>query len=134
MKSPKKLKAPSPQRVFTEAFKRARVKEFEQGKFTVAEISGLYQVSNTAVYKWISKYSGVPKPGIKVIDMADSPDLKFKELKERIAELERLVGRKEIQLDFALKMIDMAEEMYGIDIKKKCGTERSNGSRKTEGQ
>jgi transposase len=132
MKSTKKLLTPLPKRVFTEAFKRTRVEEFEKGQFTVAEIADMYQVSKFSVYKWISLYSRAPKPGIRVIDMADSPDLKFKQLKDRIAELERMVGRKEIQLDFLFKMIDMAEEMYGIDIKKKFGNEPSSGSAKTE--
>jgi transposase-like protein len=33
-----------PQRVFTEEFKKARVKEYETGEFTVNEISCLYSI------------------------------------------------------------------------------------------
>ena len=45
-------------------------------------------------------------------------------LKKRIAELERLVGQKEIQLTFKDKMIDIAEEKFGIEIKKKPSTKQ----------
>ena len=44
-------------------------------------------------------------------------------LQKRIAELERLVGQKQIMIDFKDKMIDLAEEAYQVDIKKKFGTE-----------
>ena len=42
----------------------------------------------------------------------------LRELKERVAELERLVGQKQIEIDFYQKMIDLAQEHYGIEIKK----------------
>ena len=62
--------------------------------------------------------------------MSDSQ--KIKELRKKIEELERLVGQKQIQLEFKDKMIELAEEMYRVDIKKKLGTQRSSGSGSTE--
>ena len=50
---------------------------------------------------------------------------KIIDLKKQIAELERLLGQKQVQLDFKDAMIDVAEEMYKIDIKKKLGTKPS---------
>jgi hypothetical protein len=47
---------------------------------------------------------------------------KILDLKKQIAELERLLGQKQIQLEFKDTMIEIAEEMYKIDIKKKLGT------------
>ena len=58
---------------------------------------------------------------------------KIKELKKKIEELERLVGQKQIQLEFKDKMIEIAEEMYKVDIKKKLGSQLSSGSGSTEG-
>jgi hypothetical protein len=52
---------------------------------------------------------------------------KIKELKARIKELEQMVGQKQIQLEFKEKMIELAEQMYNVDIKKKLGTKRSSG-------
>lgn len=43
-----------------------------------------------------------------------------------------MVGQKQIVIDFQEKMIDLAEEEYGIDIKKKFETRPSSTSQKTE--
>jgi hypothetical protein len=53
-------------------------------------------------------------------------------MKQKIAELERIIGQKQVLLDFKDKMIDIAEEMYGVDIKKKCTTKPSNITGTTE--
>ena len=50
------------------------------------------------------------------------------ELKKKVAELERIIGQKQILLDFKDKMIDIAEEIYKVDIKKKFGTKPSDGT------
>ena len=63
--------------------------------------------------------------------MADSSKKKVKELNARIQELERIVGQKQLNIDFLEKMIEIAKEHYGIDIKKNSGTPRSTGSEKT---
>ncbi len=44
---------------------------------------------------------------------------KIQEMEDRIRELEELISRKEFEIEFKSKMIDIAEEMYGIDIRKK---------------
>jgi tyrosine-protein phosphatase YwqE len=49
----------------------------------------------------------------------ESDTLKIKELQAKIAELERMLGQKEVQLTFQNKLIEIAESTYGIDIKKK---------------
>ena len=121
-----------PRRIFSETFKRTRVREYEQGRYTVREIAHLYDVSTRAVYKWLQLYSKHPRPGIKVIDMADSPDLKLKQLQKKIAELEGALGRKQIEVEYLSKMIEIAEERYHIAIKKNSDTLPSSGSVKTE--
>jgi len=47
-------------------------------------------------------------------------------LKKKIAELERIIGQKQILLDFKDKMIEIAEETYQVDIKKKFTTKPSD--------
>ena len=59
---------------------------------------------------------------------SESDTKKLIELQKRIAELERLVGQKQIQLEFKDKMIELAEELYHIDIKKKFESKPSSGS------
>ena len=41
----------------------------------------------------------------------------LREMKKRIAELERLMEQKQIEAEFFKKMIDIAQEQNGIDIK-----------------
>ena len=50
------------------------------------------------------------------------------ELKKKVADLERIIGQKQIMIDFKDKMIELAEEAYGVDIKKKFSTLQSNTS------
>ena len=39
-------------------------------------------------------------------------------LKQKVADLERLYGQKQVLLKFQNKLIVLAEDTYGIDIKK----------------
>jgi len=110
-------------RTFSETFKKKKVKEIELGRVKVSEISKVYQVSNASVYRWINKFGSISKPE-RIIVESKSDTQKILALKKRIAELERLVGQKEIQLTFKDKMIDIAEEKFGIEIKKKPSTKQ----------
>ena len=110
----------SPRRTFSEEFKRKKVDEILQKISTVTEVHKEYKVTRASVYKWIFLYSDMKKK-TKVIVETESDTRKIQELKEKVAELERALGQKQIQLDFINKMVDLAEEKYKIDIKKKNG-------------
>lgn len=116
-------------RTFSESFKRAKVLELEQGKTKVNEICRVYELSTSTVHRWVNKYSKTQKPARLVVE-ADSDSKKLLELKKKIAELERVIGQKQIMIDFQSKMIELAEEEYGVDIKKKCSLPPSNISEK----
>lgn len=119
-------------RYFSEEFRIQKVKEIEQNQISVSELSRLYNVSSAAVYKWVHKYSLHLKKGIiQVIEM-ESESKKTKLLQERLAELERIVGQKQLQIDYLEKIIELGSEEIGIDIKKKFSTVPSNGSAKTK--
>ena len=118
-------------RYFSEDFKRAKVKELERNLVTIAELCREYQVCRASIYKWIYKYSVNRKRQERQIVERMSDTRKINELKEKIKELERIIGQKQIQIDFKDKMIEIAEEKYGIEIKKKKGSQPSSGSGKT---
>ena len=118
-------------RYFSEDFKRTKVKDIERNLVTVTELSREYQVTRTSIYKWIYKYSINRKRQERQIVERMSDTRKIKELQDRIKELERIVGRKQIQIDFKDKMIEIAEEKYNIEIKKKKSSQPSSGSGKT---
>lgn len=118
-------------RVFSEEFKKSCVRDYESGQFSVLELSKLYNIKGVVIYRWIYKYSSYNKRRIKVVEMADSSKQKVKELQKRIADLERVVGQKQLNIDFLEKMIELAKGQYGIDIKKNFDTLPSTGSEKT---
>jgi len=119
-------------RHFSQDFKRQKVKEVERNLTTIAEISREYQVSRNSIYKWIYKYSQMRKKSVKQIVEAQSDTRKLIELDNRLKELERIIGQKQILLDFQAKMIEMAEKEYGVDIKKKFGSKFCSGSGTTD--
>ncbi len=116
-------------RTFSESFKRAKVLELEQGKTKVNEICRAYELSTSTVHRWVNKFGKTQKP-VRFVVEADSDSKKLLELKKKIAELERVIGQKQIMIDFQSKMIELAEEAYGVDIKKKCSLPPSNISEK----
>ena len=118
-------------RYFSESFKRKKVQEIEKNISTVLEVSKEYEVSKTAVYKWLNKYSRNRKRGVKQVVELMSDTRKLQDLKARIRELEQMLGQKQFEIEFKDKMIDIAEEMYDIDIKKKLGSKPSPGSGST---
>jgi transposase-like protein len=119
-------------RVFSEEFKKKKVKEIERKETTVSEISRIYEVRSWAVRLWIKKYGLNSMKKERLVVESESDTIKIKELQSRIADLERLVGQKEVQLIFNEKLIEIAEATYGIEIKKKFGIEPSSGSGKIE--
>ena len=122
---------PRQNRYFSEGLKRSKVKDLERNLVTIAELSREYQVSRTSIYKWIYKFSTTRKRQERQIIESMSDTRKIKELREKVKELERIIGQKQIQIDFKDKMIEIAEEMYDVDIKKKLSSEPSSGSGKT---
>jgi len=67
------------------------------------------------------------KKSVRQVVEAESDTRKILQLKERVKELERIIGQKQILIDFQGKMIELAEDEYGVDIKKKYGTKPSSG-------
>jgi len=119
-------------RRFSEDFKKSKVKELERNLVSISDICKTYTVSRAAVYKWIYKYSIMAKKNVRLVVEAKSDTQKIRMLEERIKELERLVGQKQILLEFKDKMIEIAESTYGVDIKKKVGSKLSSGSTSTK--
>jgi transposase-like protein len=121
-------------RAYSEEFKKSCVKDYETGQFSVNELAKLYHIQQTIIYRWIYQYSKYNKRKVKIVEMANSSKLKVKELHKRIEELERIVGQKQLNIDFLEKMIELATDQYGIEIKKNFDTPPSTGSEKTSKQ
>ena len=85
-------------RRFSEEFKKQKVLEIQSKSTTISEVCKAYEVADTNVRKWIAKYSSNYQKGIVTIVESESDTKKLIEAKKRIAELERLIGQKQIQL------------------------------------
>ena len=115
-------------RTFSESFKIQKVRDLEMKKVSIHELCKVYQVSETAIRRWIEKYGQSRDKPERIVVETDSDTREILELRKKVAELERLVGQKQILLDFKDKMIEIAEDMYGVDIKKKLSTKPSSTS------
>jgi transposase-like protein len=119
-------------RYFSEEFRKKIVSEIERNILTVTEVSREYGVSPTSVYRWLWRYSRQRKNGGRQVVEIESDTRKLKALKEELKELHRIIGQKQIQIDFQNKLIELAEEEYKVDIKKKYGKKLYSGSGITE--
>ena len=120
-------------RFFNETFKRSKVSEIERNLLTIAELCREYQVTRTAVYKWIYKYSLMRKREHRQVIEPESETRKVILLKQEVEELQRVIGEKQLKLDFLEKVIELAEKEYGPDFKKKFAGKHYSGTGQTKG-
>jgi transposase len=117
--------------MYSEQIKRKAVDDFRSGRHTALELADLYHCHPQTIYNWIYKYSPADSPRINVVEMSQSTDQNIKSLQGKIAELERALGQKQIQIDFYQKMFELAENEYDLDLKKNSSLNPSSGSATT---
>lgn len=116
---------------YSEQIKRKAVDDFRSGRHTALELADLYHCHPQTIYNWIYKYSPADSPRINVVEMSQSTDQNIKSLQGKIAELERALGQKQIQIDFYQKMFELAENEYDLDLKKNSFLKPLSGSATT---
>lgn len=106
-------------RHFSEAFKKEKVSQIDTKKITVNQLSKLYEVSDTAIYQWIKKYSKFASRNERIVIEKESEGQKNIELMQKVAEVEILLGQKQIEVEYLKTVIEFGSELTGTDIKKK---------------
>ena len=119
------------QRKFSDEFKRAIVAEYESGRLSAAQLGRLHSLQEALIYRWIHKFSTFNSQGVRIVEMKDSTSKRVRDLENKVKELERMVGQKQITIDYLEKMIEIAKDEFQIDIKKNFNTPQSTGSGKT---
>ncbi len=119
-------------RHFSDPFKKEKVKMIEEKQMTVLQLSRIYEVTCSAIYKWIGKYSTKISKGEILVLEKESEGAKTLKLLERVSELERAVGQKQLLIDYLEKVLELGSENVGFDIKKKYATGHSSGSNQSE--
>lgn len=112
--------------------KKKIIRDIDEGKTNVTGASREYQVSLVAIYKWLKKYSAHLHPSTTIVMQMDSEQYRSRELEKKIAELESVIGRKQMEIDYLNKLIELAGEDLGIDLKKNINTVASVGSGNTK--
>jgi transposase-like protein len=106
-------------RHFSEAFKKEKVKMIEDKQMTVVQLSRIYEVTRAAIYKWIRQYSTRISKGERIVIEKESEGTKTIKLLNRVSELERTIGQKQLQIDYLEKVLELGSAEAGFDIKKK---------------
>lgn len=115
-------------RTFSEEFKKSKVKELLEKQVTVSGLMRIYNVSRTSIYRWLYLYSPNHERSPTLVVEMESESYKTKRLQQRVAELERVVGQKQLEIDFLGRLLEVGSEELGFDLKKNFSTKLSNGS------
>jgi len=119
---------PRQQRIFSLELKKKLVEEIEYKRLKVRDVVNLYKVTATTVYKWLAEYSTTKRNCSKMVVESESSETKISVLYERISELERNVGKKQLEIEYLNKVVEVCSDKLGYDVKKKSITMQLNGT------
>jgi len=117
---------------FSEAIKKQTVTDIEKGKCTVLEASRELLASQQTIYTWLYKYSGYLQKNKVIVVENNSENYQSKLLEKKLREAEAALGRKQMELDFLNKLIELAGADLHIDLKKSFCNLVSNGTEPTK--
>lgn len=128
IKTGKRIQSP---RRYSEEFKRKLVQDYEKGHMSVAQMERYYGVRNAVIYRWIYKYSTYQTKNIRIVELSDSQTHRIQQLEQQVKQLHQTLGSKQMQLDYLEKLLELAQQEYGIDLKKNSSTPPCGGSKST---
>ena len=107
------------------AFKQKVISEIETGKYSLQEASEIYSISGQSLYNWLREFGKNHLIGrIVRIEMKGEAD-RIKQLEEEKKELESALAKAHLKIITLESTIEVAEEKYKIDFKKKIGLKGS---------
>ena len=115
-------------RIFSEDVKKKAVKDLISKRTTIKSLMNEHQISHQTVYTWLYKYSPYHEQKCTLVVQMKSEETKSSELQKRVAELERVVGQKQLEIDFLNKLLEIGSTELGFDLKKNFNTSPSNGT------
>ena len=119
-------------RIFSEEFKRQKAQQIVEKKVSVSDVSALYGIAKITVYRWLYRYSPHHQKGTTQVVQMESEEHKTKQLLQKVAELERIVGQKQIHIDYLEKLIEISGQELKTDLKKTFSAQHSSGSDSTK--
>ena len=104
-------------RYFSEAARRAIVKEIEEG-LSKSEASRKYEVSQTSIHRWFAKYSKYYQAQlVKVVEHV-SDSKRVKQLEAELEQTYAMLGRAKAESVLLEAIIEKAGEALNTDLKK----------------
>ena len=111
----------------SDVLKHRIIQEVQLGLLSKEEARRRYGIrGKSAILKWMRKFGYVSDNELPTLkkqskELPDDP----KELKRRIAELEKALAKAKLSSEFYSTMIDIAEKEFKIPIRKKSVTKQS---------
>lgn len=98
------------------------------------QVAKKYGIVQQSVSKIICKFAASNDKSALLMKNkpTDSQADEIKALREEILELKKKLHQETMRADFYDTMVDVAEEMFNIEIRKKAGTGQSKGCTKTK--
>jgi transposase len=120
-------------RIFSEELKKKAIKELVSKRITIKSLMSEHQISANTVYRWLYQYSPYHEQKCTLVVQMKSEELKNSELRQRMAELERIVGQKQLEIDFLNKLLEIGSGELGFDLKKSFSPPPLNGTGSAKG-
>ena len=114
---------------YSDEFKWKVIQEVLSGELSKAEAKRKYNIgSNSAILYWMRQFSGIENPReSRLLFMTDKKTIKEDKLtkeQKKIKELEEALRKEKNRTLLYEKMMQIAEEDYGIVFRKKSGAEQ----------
>jgi len=114
-------------RIFSEELKKKAVRDLVNRRSSIKSLMAEHQISANTVYRWLYQYSPQHEQKCTLVVQMKSEAAKNNELQQRIGELERIVGQKQLEIDFLNKLLELGSAELGFDLKKSFSSPPSNG-------
>lgn len=127
MKSKEGRNGKRTQRDYTMGFKLLVVNQVEQGEMTYKEAQAYYGIQGrSTVLVWLRKHGTLDwSKKIKLPKMKETPSQKIKRLEKELSD-------SKLKAEILDRMVDIAGEIVGEDLRKKYWAEQSERSNKTD--
>ena len=108
-------------RIFSEALKKRIVSDICKELVSVSMASREYGASRTTIYRWLYQYSPAHPKGVRQVVEMQSDTYLMENLQKRLVEAEQALGRASLRNEYLERLIEVASEELGLDLKKISG-------------
>lgn len=112
-----------PLRNYSVAFKMKVVEEVENGLITANAARILYRIPGKAtIAEWVKKYGINERINRTVYIMTRDEEMELFKLRKEVKRLEKALDDSQVKSIALESLIEIAEERYGMDLKKNFGS------------